>query len=195
MQVNQNQLFLNNLKILLLLKIGSQQKIANFYKMKLKTAIVLFTALLLTHKLSSQDLNRDTIDHYITNDFECVILPVSRYTFNIGGYTPTREEIDNAEKVLKSDLKRLNRKRINQGINNSPVIHENLRNYVRQYFGYIDNKGNKHLFINFIWRPSAEKLNWLEEEVNMIDGGSYFWSIRYNINKKRLFDLSINGQG
>ncbi len=163
--------------------------------MNLKATIVLLMALLVSFKLYPQELSNDIIDHYITNDFECAIFPLSKYPFDIGGYTPTRKDIDDAEKVLKSDLKRLNRKRINQGINNSPVIHENLQNYVRQYSGYIDKKGNKYLLIRFIWRTSAEELKWLEEEISIHDGGSYFWSIHYNIKKNKLFDLSINGLG
>jgi hypothetical protein len=133
------------------------------------------------------------VDHYKTNNFDVAIFP-AKYNDLIPGqrFTPTRLEIDVAEFILLTDLKTLNKPLINQS--SSPIIHKNLNKYKRQYFGYIDKNGDRILLINCFW--SDDKYvdnNWLNSRIYVLDGGSYFWSVKFNLNSGRLFDLDING--
>lgn len=112
----------------------------------------------------------------------------------LGKFTPNQSEIELAEKVLALQLKELNFDRHNQY--DTPVIDKNLKRYKRQYFGYIDANGNKILYINCFWRNEKEEsLLWLKEQVKVLDGGSYFWNVKFNISKNELFDLYVNGNG
>lgn len=72
----------------------------------------------------------------------------------------------------------------------------NLKKYKRQYFGYI-NKNNEHtLFINCFWGDEIfHKNEWLKNRIMVLDGGSYYWNVKYNIEKDELFDLDVNGGG
>jgi hypothetical protein len=108
-------------------------------------------------------------------------------------FTPSDHEIRLLEKSLLSNIDSLNRDKVNQG-RNCPVINKNLKKYVRQYFGFINNKGEKIIFINFVWSKFdsslIEKLG--NEYVEINDGCSRFWSIRYNFSQDRFFDLMVN---
>jgi|WetSurMetagenome_2_1015567.scaffolds.fasta_scaffold01666_13 hypothetical protein len=159
--------------------------------MKIKFLIIA----LLASSISIMAQQKDTIivDHYKTVEFDCAIFPANSDDLVPGPrFTPTRDDIDRAEFILKRDLKKLNSDLINQ----PPIIHENLNHYKRQYFGYYDEKGQKILLINCFWdRPGIEKFNtwWLKGMIYVLDGGSNFWSVKYNIDRENLFDLSING--
>jgi hypothetical protein len=126
---------------------------------------------------------------------DIAIFPAS-FTDLIPGrpFTPTHEEVDKAEKALATQLLTINKQRINQA--SSPVIHKNLANYKRQYFGFIDNKGDRILLINCVW--SKEKMyleEWLKSRIMVLDGGSYFWNIKFNLTKSKFFDFEVNGYG
>lgn len=114
-------------------------------------------------------------------------------------FVPTIEEIRLAEEILKSQLKALNQKEESTG--QDPVIHENLQNYLRQYSGFINDKGDRIIFINMIWDHKPVFLNevqWMEtlkrDILLILDGGSYYWRIKVNLNDKTLYDLRINGK-
>ena len=108
-------------------------------------------------------------------------------------YTPSKEEIINAETILKAKLKEVNKFKINQS-NKCPIIHKQLCKYNRQYFGIIDKNGKKVVFINFIWEKSTPN-NWDKEIIMVLDGCSYYWNIKVNISDNSLYDLNINGIG
>lgn len=109
-----------------------------------------------------------------------------------GKFTPNQGEIDLAEKALNLQLKELNADRQNQY--ETPVIDKNLKKYKRQYFGFFDANGNKIIYINCFWRNEKEEsLLWLKEQVRVLDGGSYFWNVKFNLVKNELFDLNVNG--
>jgi hypothetical protein len=122
-------------------------------------------------------------------------------------FTPTAMEIDSAEIVLRQGIKEINRNRPNQ-FDNCPVIHRKLEKYRRQYFGYIDSNGDKIIFINCFWDKNGiygfidkvfykepEDIKWKTEEMYVLDGCSYYWSIKVNLKKKILFDFGVNGIG
>jgi len=120
-------------------------------------------------------------------------------------FTPTQQEIAEAENLLLSKLKFANRNRPNQ-VDGNPILDKNLPNYFRQYVGFVDGNGNKVIHINFNWNKFsiADKLSAIaygsslgltydSEYSIFFDGGSYHWQINANLTKKELTDLWVNG--
>ena len=118
-------------------------------------------------------------------------------------FTPTIDDIEKAERILKKNLKAVNESRMNQ-FDNCPVIHKNLKSYRRQYFGYIDDNGNKIIYATFNWDRYSlfdrlrgyyrdESENWKKDKEMVLDGCSYHWEIKINLDNEKLFDLGING--
>lgn len=132
-------------------------------------------------------------DHYKSSKFDVAIFPASyKDLIPEQRFTPTRQEIVTAESALSTDLKILNKDLINQS--STPIIHKKLTNYKRQYFGYIDKNGDRILFINCFWTSDKDfDDNWLKYRIEVLDGGSYYWNVKFNLDKKELFDLAING--
>ena len=122
-------------------------------------------------------------------------------------FTPTPTDIDSAEIVLRKGIKSININRPNQ-FDNCPVIHRKLGKYKRQYFGYIDTSGDRIILINCFWDKNGfygfidkvfynepDDFKWKTEEKYVLDGCSYYWKIKVNLTKKKLFDFGVNGIG
>lgn len=156
--------------------------------------ILIFTFLISCISCWGQSIAVNNIaDHYKTSKFDVAIFPATSLDMIPGKrFTPTRKEIELAEFSLKNELKDLNKPLINQ--HDSPIIHKRLRNFKRQYFGYINESGHRILLINCFWNKQANE-NWLNSKVSVLDGGSYYWSINYDLNTLVLYDLYINGSG
>ena len=132
-------------------------------------------------------------DHYKTKKFDVAIFPANYHDL-IGGqrFTPTRADIDIAEHVLRTDLKDLNKDLVNQ--TSTPIIQKKLNKYKRQYFGYIDKNGDRILLINCFWsKDKDEHDRWLQDRITVLDGGSYYWRVKFNLDKRGLFELNVNG--
>jgi hypothetical protein len=126
---------------------------------------------------------------------------------SVNKFTPTQTDIESAEIVLRKGIKLINVSRPNQ-FDKCPVIDRKLGKYKRQYFGYIDTNGDKIIFINCFWDKNGfsgfidrifynepDDINWKTEEKYVLDGCSYYWSIKVNLTKKTLFDFGVNGIG
>ena len=163
-----------------------------------KFAFVISFLLTICSCFGQQNLLFGKVDHYKTTKFDSAIFPAD-YIDLIPGvrFTPTREEVDKAEIALELTIKNLNKNLINQ--TDTPIIHKKLDKYKRQYFGYTDNDGNRILLINFFWSKDRysnfSNSLWLKERILVFDGGSYYWNIRFDLDKNQLFDLDINGYG
>ncbi|WP_316787004.1 hypothetical protein [Pedobacter frigiditerrae] len=157
--------------------------------------ITILTFLLLTtcEVFGQTDTTFKKADHYKTKRFDVAIFP-SNYLDLIPGqrFTPTRQEINQAEISLATDLKTLNNQLVNQF--STPIIHKKLHKYKRQYFGYIDKNGDRILLINCFWaKDKYDTDRWLTSRILVLDGGSYYWNVKFNLDKKQLLDLDING--
>ncbi|WP_295666825.1 hypothetical protein [uncultured Mucilaginibacter sp.] len=76
------------------------------------------------------------------------------------------------------------------------TVFPNLTYYVRQYFGYVNEKGEKIILVNSFYQYShiyADRKYWLKQMVNVYDGGKAFWHVKVNLHTEQLFDLYING--
>jgi hypothetical protein len=159
-----------------------------------RTLTILTFILLITFKSFGQtDTTFVKADHYKTNEFDVAIFPAIYFDLIPGQrFTPTRLEIDKAEIALHNNLQTLNKQLVNQS--STPIIHKNLHKYKRQYFGYINKNGDRILLINCLWSMDKEDtVLWLTGRIIVHDGGSYYWNIKFNLDKNELFDLDING--
>lgn len=111
-------------------------------------------------------------------------------------FTPTVEDIERAELLLSKDIKAVNALQLNQGGIKGPVIHENLNRFVRQYFGYYSDEGDKVVYISCLLKGNydntSKSARWLDGAVVVLNGGSNYWQVQANLNKPNLFGLDVN---
>ena len=117
-------------------------------------------------------------------------------------WTPNKEEIELAEKILKNQIKKINSKRINQ-LDNCPIIDKNMNSYFRQYVGYTNTKGERIIHINFYWDKYSvwdkirgftdTRLEYDSDYALVLDGCSRYWQIDVNLTNQKLNHLQING--
>ena len=110
-----------------------------------------------------------------------------------GHFTPSIEIIGQLESKLRSEIESLNVEGINQGKGLGPVIHKNLKKYYRQYIGDTNEDGSKYILINFIWTKSKVLKNAENDWITVYDGGSFYWTIKYNLINNKFYDLQVNG--
>jgi hypothetical protein len=162
----------------------------------MKIIIAVFVASILAFSQAPAQVIEDTLkaDHYKTKKADIAIFQ-AEFRTNLPStdrFTPDKKEVDKAELALESQLKSLNVDKMNQY--ETPVIDKNLHKYKRQYFGYIDSKGQRILFINCFWKRDKEgELLWLTERIRALEGGSYYWNVKFNLDTNELFDLDVNG--
>jgi hypothetical protein len=117
-------------------------------------------------------------------------------------FTPTKQEIEQAEEILRSQISLANKSLPNQYRNN-PIIHKELNSYFRQYVGLINTNNERIIHVNFYWDRfslkdklkgySDDRLKFEDEYAIVFDGGSRYWQITVNLTRKCLTDLQVNG--
>jgi hypothetical protein len=114
-------------------------------------------------------------------------------------YTPSQEDIAQAEKILKDSIG-TDYVRSNQTMYRKPPINrKTLKNYIRQYVGYIAEDSSIVIWINFLHKneyneddmPNTDRID--NEIITILDGGYYFWRISINLSTQKLSDMSVNG--
>lgn len=121
------------------------------------------------------------------------------YSFdNLKRFTPSFSEISELEILLSRHIKKINSNRLNQG--NQSLIHRNLKKYKRQYIGYFDEKGERVIYVKFLWKgyqyfdDNGKEIEiWKTQWLEIFDGGSSYWQIKYNPDLKIFSDLAVNG--
>ncbi|MRX68445.1 hypothetical protein SAMN06265349_101540 [Flavobacterium resistens] len=123
-------------------------------------------------------------------DYDCYFFD------NLKRFTPTANEINELEILLNKNIEVINTNKF------TPLIHENLNNYNRQYIGIFNEKGEKVIYINFLWRENPnhpykrnKEEKWKTEWSDVADGGSYYWNIKYNLTNKTFFNFRVNTLG
>ncbi|MDR2204860.1 MAG: hypothetical protein LBE36_01695 [Flavobacteriaceae bacterium] len=106
-------------------------------------------------------------------------------------FTPSKQEIEHIEKIISVSIPKEKKATTNLG-KQCPKISKNLKNYNRQYIGYMDINGNRIVWINFIWKKNCPS-NWEKDIILNMDGCSYFWQTKINLEDDKIFDLFING--
>ena len=111
-----------------------------------------------------------------------------------GRFTPTDEEIAEAERLIQKRISYVNRDHYNQeGM--CPLIDEHMRKYRRQYVGFTNDKGDHIIWANFLWDEnlSDEKL---ASDILLPRGGcAHFWHIKCNLATRKVYGLEVNEYG
>lgn len=105
-------------------------------------------------------------------------------------FTPTIEEINQAENILKLNFKKSNKSK------DGRFISRNLKDYKRQYLGYINSNGDKMLHVSFDLNKNNKKQDdrsWKEEYKIILDGGVSYWIAIINLKTNKLESFAING--
>lgn len=181
--------------------------ISVFYMRLYLCCMLLLTSCATTFRIVNHPTNYST---YIRKGkMEGVLFLASADCFGCGKYlrrfSPTMADINTAEQILSSRLEAFNNPMFNQA-RGCPIIHKNLKQYRRQYIGYLDTTGNRMLFVTFNWNrytlfdrikgyAKHDPIRWKKDIEYVLDGCSYHWSIHVNLTTLNLADLSINGGG
>jgi|LAHS01.1.fsa_nt_gb hypothetical protein len=105
-------------------------------------------------------------------------------------YTPTKEDIVLAEKILKDSIKNV----LGRQKNFSTSINLNkLKKYKRQYIGFIAKNGDVVIWINFLRDKKIEDVELSRDIIIVLDGGERYWSIFINLTRPALYGVCING--
>ena len=155
----------------------------------MKTAIILSICFLTMGTNDSCLIEGKGFKGYVFDKEHFVLLSIENQAER---YTPSKEDVFLVEKLISSNLEKINFPLVNQG-GDCPVIHKSLRKYVRQYVGFINKNGEKIIWVNFIWNDKTMKDKASKDIVSILDGCSHFWKINVNLTKEELFDLKING--
>jgi hypothetical protein len=117
-------------------------------------------------------------------------------------FTPTKSNIELAETILKNQIKSVNRNHVNQ-FGKRDNIDKHLNKYFRQYVGFINEKGDSIIHINFQWDRFTlfdrikgywdDRLDYTSDFSIVFDGGSRYWNVNVNLTSKKMFGLSVNG--
>lgn len=117
-------------------------------------------------------------------------------------FTPTKNEIAAAERILKNEIKKVNKRRPNQ-LGRRQHIDRNLNKYFRQYVGYFNEEGHRVVRINMHWdRYTALdrlkgywdiRLEYTSDYSIVMDGGYQHWSVNVDMTTGTLYNFSVNG--
>lgn len=105
-------------------------------------------------------------------------------------FTPTIEEINQAEIILSNNFKKENKSK------DGKFISRNLNDYKRQYIGFLNSNGDKILYISFFLDKKSKKQDdqfWKEDYKMILDGGASYWIARINLKTNKLENIAING--
>lgn len=154
-----------------------------------------FVSAVSAQKVIKSEKVTDHSMHIVGDSFEGVIFTKE---YNTGSlidqkskkFTPSIQEISLSEKLLNQNLDTVKNK-----WTQSVAIHGNLKKYLRQYFGYINEKGERIIYINAFWKDSnsAKDKRWLNDIVFVLDGGPAYWQIKINLDESSLFEFAVNG--
>ncbi len=110
-----------------------------------------------------------------------------------GRYTPTDEDIVEAERLIQKRIAYVNRNHENQE-GDCPVIDEHMRKYERQYVGFTDITGSHILWVNFVWDENAAER--LKQDIVLTEGGcGHYWHIKVNLETGKVYGLEVNSNG
>ena len=103
-------------------------------------------------------------------------------------WTPSSEDIARLERELKPYL-------AGETTPQAKVIGSTkFGSYKRQYLGYT-NDGRRWIFVNSFceWWTKEKGRLWHEDRFIVFDGGSCFFTVRYNQSNSQFHELKING--
>lgn len=111
-----------------------------------------------------------------------------------GRFTPTDEEVADAEALIQKRIANVNRDHYNQeGM--CPIIDEHMRMYRRQYVGFTNDRGDHIIWVNFLWDDNLTDER-LASDVLLTSGGcGHFWHLKCNLATRKVYGLEVNESG
>jgi hypothetical protein len=162
----------------------------------MKRYLLLSVIVLYVFGIQAQD---SISDHYQTSQFDVAIFHKeykSDFGKHVKRFTPSKHDIDTAEYALREDFRKS--KKMNDSIYHDKKW-RGLDLFKRQYFGCIDKKGNKYLYIVCLIEPMGDytykKGDWLKERWGIILDSNSVWTIEYDLNTNKLFGCGGGGVG
>ena len=151
------------------------------------------------------------VDCFLTKKFNTAIFPdsyKSQYFPQLDSFqrfTPTRLEVEETEKLLRHRIKLIVKSSFGKSpsfvIKDKKRIYRRLKHFNRQYFGIVNAKGER-----ILWICANYTGTWLErlkygneyykcetEYVSVLDGGASVWGISFNLNTKKFYGFGTNG--
>jgi hypothetical protein len=111
-----------------------------------------------------------------------------------GRYTPTLEDIAQAEKILMDSIYSGYMKSTQKAYKNPPINRKTLSKYMRQYVGYLTDSNEIVILVNLFKKGCIGNQKPAFDIISVQDGSYNFWSIRINITTKELSDMKVNGK-
>ena len=140
----------------------------------------IYTLLLfiLTNNTTTAQTKLNTWNYYILNE---------EYLYkNNNAFTLSKQELETINLKLNHTIEKYNQ---NIEIANYEII--NLNEYNRQYLPYINNKGEKIVWINCLCGKWSDKE--LKQLIMVEDGGTCFFNLSINLTTGEISKLDING--
>jgi hypothetical protein len=110
-----------------------------------------------------------------------------------------QDDIKLAEDILKKEIEKLDH---NYPRDYGPRVDRHLNVYFRQYVGYINNKGQKVIYVNSHWNRiylptlfDSDRTHFDSNYQLVLDGGCYHWEAEVNLDEKKLVSFGIHGVG
>jgi hypothetical protein len=165
----------------------------------MKSIFAIITFLFMSGYVYSQ-----TAEYVKGKDYEGYVFPkehaICGFPPEQNRYTPSEEDIAQAEKILKDSIGTDYVKSNQEMYKKPPINKRTLKKYVRQYVGYLTENNEIIIWINFLHRDEyddedkpkdADRID--NEIITIFDGGYYFWRICINLSTQKLSDMSVNG--
>ncbi len=110
-------------------------------------------------------------------------------TRNLIRFTPEKSIIGAFEKQLIQKIDGINANHPNQ-FKKKDYLENNLPEYNRQYFGYLNEDGEKVLYVNFFKEPISCEM---DSELIVLDGCHGYWRISWIVKSDTFINFSVNG--
>jgi hypothetical protein len=168
----------------------------SFLGMKLLTHTKFLLILLATIHSSVVFSQTSYPDIYLTRSHKGIIYGKTDNPFcKKSAFDPKRDEIDEAEKYIRSKVDSLTNNFNNASLI-SIYINKKFENYKRQYFGCLQADNKKVLRINFDYVEDLSKIDWNFKDIMLFeDGWDNHWTVEINLNTKELIFFSVNSKG
>jgi len=133
-------------------------------------------------KDSTYTLGSDQAVIETTGDMEWV------FGKNYKPWTPTESDIQKAENLITQCFNDQKRGTVNRLLNRKP------EDYCRQFFGAINEKGEKIIWINCFCKDQITSFKDWKTKLRVVsDGGNCFFNMKVNIDKNDYYDVMVNG--
>lgn len=99
---------------------------------------------------------------------------------NFKRFTPEKKDIEKSRELIKHFLSDKDEIR-------------GMDDYNVQYFGFIDEGGNKNIWANYICRSNTGT-DWQNDLTLVLDGGNCYFNLKVNLDTGKVFDFLVNGE-